>query len=453
MPTKADFEPVPGTARGPITAAPQQSAAAAAPTQRPSLWPKPIPVIGVTGPIGSGKTTFGLLIDPTRTLIYDEENSSKSYEDFGAVRVDVHKELHAKFPAGYKPIQAFEWWLADVRSRPAGKFSVIMLDTVGLIENGLVDYVEANPGAFGHTPAQHKNQNGAMKWGDVSKFWKQTLLDLSARCEAFVFTTHMTDVRANGEATGKLKPKGNKVLMEIASLYLELERKRNSKGETPEQPSAKVIKSRLVTAPVADAATGELKVHRILPPYLPVATPHAIRQYFAKPAGDQLRPDEQLPEEKLSDDDKLQLQAKIAEANARVAESESEKDRRRSAGYAANAAPATMQTEPAAPYVAPAGKATTDQLNKLVGLRGQLFATVAGDESAKRGLWSGILAKRKVTTARDLSTEQAEALIVALIERLNQGNPLYEHFQHKTDNANGSHAAAAAAPATAPGTT
>jgi hypothetical protein len=403
---------------------------------RPPLWPQPIPVIGVTGPIGAGKTIFGLLIDPARTLVYDEENSSKSYEHLGVIRVDVHAELNRRYPNGYKPIQAFEWWANDVRARAApGYFSVIMQDTVALIENGLVDWVEAHPDYFGHTVAQHRAQNGAMKWGDVSKLWKQTCLDLATRCETFVFTTHMADVFKDGERTGKLKPKGNKVLMEIASLYLELERKAGPGGELPQKPTAKVIKSRLVSPPILNKQSGELELLRILPPRMPVATPFAIRQYFANPAGDKLRPEERPPDERLTEDEKLQLQAETARSNARAEELRAERDQRQAGGRMLNANAAVTASTNGTPG-APAQtlqEAMKSEHDKTPGtIEGSQLATLTvfanklwklkGDETreAKEARWQAVLAKAGVSSARELSREAAEDLIAALDGRFRE---------------------------------
>lgn len=417
-------------------AAAQPTAADPPKRSHPPLWPQPIPVIGVTGPIGSGKTMFGLLCDPARTLVYDEENSSKSYGHLGMTRVDIHAELNRRYPNGYKPIQAFEWWANDVRARaPVGCFSLIMLDTVALIENGLVDWVEAHPDFFGHTAAQHRNQNGAIKWGDCAKLWKQTLLDLATRCDSFLFTTHMADVfTKEGDRTGKLKPKGNKVLMEIASLYLELERKPGPGGELPQKPTAKVIKSRLISAPVVNPQTGEIEVLRVLPPRMPVATPHAIRQYFVKPAGDKLAADERPADERLTDDQKLQLQADTARSNARAEELRAEREQRQAANRTLNANAAavngavgpaaagqgmTLQEAMTAEYGKQPRTIDPGQLATLTVLRDKLWK-IKGAETreAREQLWASVLAKVNVKTARDLSRDAAEGLIAALDSRI-----------------------------------
>ena len=72
------------------------------------LWQQPIPVIGLTGEYQSGKTLFGLSISPgPRTLVYDMEKSSLTYESIGFQRVDIGAEMLKLHPKGYAPIKLF----------------------------------------------------------------------------------------------------------------------------------------------------------------------------------------------------------------------------------------------------------------------------------------------------------------------------------------------------------
>ena len=282
------------------------------------LWPKPIPIIGGTGDKGHGKTRFGLSICPgPQTLVYDLEQSSASYDYIGFERIDVQKEMHAKHPKGYKPVQLFTWWLDHIRSIPAGKYRVIMVDPVTDLEAGLADWVEANPQAFGHTAGQYASMSG-IKWGDVKNHEKLVLADICARCECFYFTAHIGTEFKGGKATDQKKAKGKETLFELASLYLWFERKPDSKGAVPNIPAAKVIKSRLEIGNVVD---GEVYSFSVLPPRLEQATPGAIRKYFTSPAGGRpLQAGELAPEERLSEDEKLRLRAQIAADEAIAAQ-------------------------------------------------------------------------------------------------------------------------------------
>lgn len=287
------------------------------------LWPQPIPIIGGTGEYQSGKTRFGVSICPgPATLVYDFEQSSASYEYIGFERIDVQKKMHELFPNGYKPVDLWQWFLKDIRSIPANKYRVIMIDPATDIERGLTDWVAANPAFFGHTFVQYAKMSGIM-WGDVKDYLKMILADICARCETFYFTAHVGREFKGNEATDKLKAKGKSTLQELASLYLWFDRAPNAKGERPNAPRAKVIKGRLEVGSVVD---GEVVAFSVLPPVMPVATPKAIREYFANPAGRKVKLDdaERFVEEKLSEDERLKLRVAMAEANRDAAQAQLE---------------------------------------------------------------------------------------------------------------------------------
>lgn len=286
----------------------------------PPLWPQPIPIIGGTGAVFSGKTRFGVSICPgPQTLVYDLEQSSGSYSYIGFERIDVQKEMHARHPNGYKPIDLFQWWLAHVRAIPAGKYRVIMVDPVTDLERGLTDWVAANPKFFGHTDGQYASMSGIM-WGDVKDYEKMVLADITARCETFYFTAHIgTEFDKNTKkATDRKKIKGKDTLMELASLYLWFDRSPDAQGVRPNAPTATVIKGRLE---IGEVIGDDVVSYSVLPPKLPVATPKAIRAYFANPAGKVgLKESERVKEEVMSADERLRLQAQIAEAERETAQ-------------------------------------------------------------------------------------------------------------------------------------
>lgn len=279
----------------------------------PPLFPKPVPIIGGTGPHESGKTVFGLTICPgPQTLYYDFEQSGASYGELGHHRVNVVEEMRAKHPNGYKPTDLFFWWQAHVKAIPPGKYRVIVLDPATDIERGMTDWVNANPRFFGHTEGQYQKMSGIM-WGDVRDYWKSILGDLSSRCETLYYTAHLGKVFEDNKATGKDKIKGKSTLSELASLFLWFERKADARGVKPNKPAAHVVKSRLMVMKVG--ADGEIEMQQVLPPRMAVATPNELRRAFAIPAGgreiDEL---ERHVEERLSDDDRLRMELAKAEA-------------------------------------------------------------------------------------------------------------------------------------------
>ncbi len=294
-------------------------------TAAPPLWPQPIPIIGGTGLVGSGKTRFGLSICPgPQTLVYDLEQSSASYTYIGFERVDVQREMQkwcaAQNPPrkGYKAIDLWVWFKNHLDHLPANRYRVIMIDPVTDLESGLVDWVDANPGYFGHTAGQYASMSG-IKWGDVKAYEKMALADICAKCETFYFTAHLGAVwGADKKPTGQMKAKGKESLLQLASLYLWFGREPNAQGVKPGAPAAMVMKGRLEVGEVID---GEVISYEVLPPRIPVATPKTIREYFKNPAGKVgLKESEKVKVETLSADDRLKLELAKAEAERDAAQ-------------------------------------------------------------------------------------------------------------------------------------
>ena len=413
--------------------------------QQKPLWSIPIPVLGLTGEFSSGKTLFGLTIDPAHTLVYDEEKSSESYTSLGFTRIDLFAEVSKKHPTGMLPVHVFEWWLQHVRGIKPGEFRVIMLDTVGTIESGLADWVEAHPEQFGKTRAQYLKIS-ALMWGDVKEYWKLILSELATKCETFVFTSHMGEIFSkDGQATGKRKPKGKTTLKELASLYLEMERKANSKGEFPAKPSAKVLKHRLMGHRL-NAETGEIEIVPLVPPRLPVATPHALRQYMLTPPDySRLTDEEKVHPDELSAEDRLGMELAKSQADrdteALKLERMNREDRKselkeqakgqsRSANVkpthatapSANGTPeanGVAHNQAASATAAPStdSKISDEQLAKLVELRQMADAAKSYGPQHRvesTAAWKETLRPYEVMSAKDLSRIQAAALIEKL---------------------------------------
>lgn len=302
-----------------MTAAAANAAAPpASPGSPPPIWPKvPIPVLGVTGKIWSGKTLFLLSIAPgPRTLIYDTEKSSESYQpQIGFDRIDVAEEMARLYPGGYKAIDLFKWWVGHVTTIPAGKYDVIALDVAEEFESGLGDYVWENPVAFGKTRNQFTQMEGIF-WGVMKMALKKILVNIAAKCQTFAFANHMGKVWADKKPTSKDKPKGKSTFMELASLFLQMEREKDASGNVPQKPSAIVLKERLANITIGE--DGELQAVSMLPPRLPVATPAAIKEYLrAKPRDPRAyTAEERAPAVPRSDDERADIKLETAKAEA-----------------------------------------------------------------------------------------------------------------------------------------
>ncbi len=268
-----------------------------------------LPVIGLTGPYGSGKTIWGLEVDcPENTVIWDMEKSSESYEIIypGLVRKDMHDIMGEKFKGSYTPENTYIEWLSQIRALPKDKFTVGILDPASEIEAGLCDYVWNHPKEYGKTTNQFEKSSG-IYWGVVKDLWKRHIMLLATKFTTFVFTVHLRQkYEGNAPLTGVYEPKGKDTLSECASLYLWLERAPNS-----EIPSARILnKNRLCRR---DPVSG--KVRPILPPTLKDGTPNGLRTYLTTPADyANLKPHEKFQKQEISDEDKLAL--RLATANA-----------------------------------------------------------------------------------------------------------------------------------------
>lgn len=408
-------------------------------TVQQALWPQPIPVIGVTGEWQSGKTLFLLSICPgPQTLVYDTEKSSESYAAAGHNRVDVCREMLARYPGGYKPVDVFVWWRDHMRAIPPGRFRVIAIDTASEIEQGLVEWVRQNPTHFGYTHRQF-TESGGLMWGCVNALWKMLLGDLASRCECFAFAVHMGDVWGpGGKPTGKRKAKGKSALYELASLYLALERRPDARGAKPQKPGAVVTKDRVSSLRISDQ--GDLIVTPLFPPRLPEATPGAIRAYMRTPPDYlALRPDELAPERRISDEDRELTRLATAEAERETEAARLERVRLEGARLVQDAALRALASQavaegrapvqvpappvpPAAPATQPTSveangqpaRASREQLERIKRQRGELFDLKGLTGDRARAEWARVLARRGVATAVDLNPGQADELIANL---------------------------------------
>ena len=281
----------------------------------PNIWPNDlrIPIIGVTGKLWSGKTLFQLMIDPEHTRIYDCELSSSTYTGIGAEIISVPEVLQEKYgEKRYTDRQAFEWWKNDIQKIKPGQFSVVGIDPASDIEQGMTDWVESRYSEFGFSSAAKFVSTGGIFWSKVKSEWKKLLVELATKVQTFTFSVHLKQVWKHGKPTDKLAPKGKSTLMELATLYMHLERE-----EDNPIPAGIVLKSRLTNITKTKAG---VKIATILPPRLPRATAEDIRNYILNPPDySKLKEEEQVQERALTADDKLELAKETAEAQKEAA--------------------------------------------------------------------------------------------------------------------------------------
>lgn len=293
------------------------------------LWPDnhSLDVVGVTGEFGTGKTLFCLSIArPDRTLIFDLEMSSKDCPEFekrGLTRIDIPAEMHREFKGKpYSQKQLFLWWLKYIQTIEDGRYDNIILDPANEFEAGLVEWVASRYSEFDYKSRDKFRSMGGVFHSAVKDEWKRIKLMLAQKCQTFSFANHMRGVWVDGESTGDREAKGKDSFFALSSLYLHLDMESDA-----DAPSAVVLKTRMKRT-FFDEETGLVK--KIVPVLrkgqrIPVATPEAIREYIKDPVGDrELRPEEIVKEKVLTDDEKLQLQAKKAHDERLAAEAAKE---------------------------------------------------------------------------------------------------------------------------------
>ena len=291
------------------------SPAAAAPaTPPPPLWPNgfSLPFIAVTGDFGSGKTLFGLMIDPARCVHFDFEKSAETYQQgLQFTRIDMQQRAREKYGnTRLRPIDLFKMFREIYTSLPPGRFRVAVVDDVSSLEEGLVEYVRANPAEFGYTAGQFAKSE-AMVWAAVKSHYKALLLGNGI--ETVVLVCHQRQQFVAGKPTGRREPKGKETVMELSSLFLELDRKPDDKGRTPTAPNATCLKNRLSVF-VLNPQTGEMEPRPVLPPRMSACSPAKIRAYMQTPPDySKLKADERpVAPPNMTDDERAQLAAQTA---------------------------------------------------------------------------------------------------------------------------------------------
>lgn len=262
-----------------------------------AIWPKPMPIVWVIGDAETGKSTFIASIDPvrpgqeTRTLITDLEGSTVAMAaDIPMERIDIRALTEEKCGPDYKLKDLFRIWWDYIKTIEPGKYTVLGVDPSSDLYLGAHAWVKDNPGYFGKPEGAFRGKEGTMyAWGDAKVLWKQIGTMLSAKVQTVVLTSHIKDVYADGERTGKYEARGTD-FRELATLSLWLAREK-VEGK-PDKLWAKVEKSRLTFPIWPEDATEDdepLWVDMLptrLEPKRGQSYPSLIRQYMQAPQPD-----------------------------------------------------------------------------------------------------------------------------------------------------------------------
>jgi len=273
--------------------------------------------IGCTGEFASGKSLFIDRIDTRNTFKIDLEASSDTFNLPFKKYVCLYDEVKTVNSSGIPTaIECFLWFDDMLEKVKTGEYTVVAVDPINEIQSGCYDWVYSNPGKFGRTQGQYDKMT-AMVWGDVKTYLDMRIGMLTNKIETFAYTVHMGQVWKDGKPVeGKMKAKGSDVFRKMADVFFVLSRPVDPKtGRQPDKPigiiAPPIGKCRLVHANPDDCD----EAYPILPPVIKDLTANAIRRYILKPPDyKNLAPDQLVPHYELTDDDKLQMQVRIAEA-------------------------------------------------------------------------------------------------------------------------------------------
>jgi len=289
-----------------------------------------IPIIGLCGGYGSGKTLAGLTLCPEETIEIGVEDSGVTYNLPLKHRFSMYKEVTGKAGVTPKQIECWEWFESILKkiANDELKCRVLLVDPITDLQGGLIDWVKDHAADFKKSASQYEKASGLM-WGDAKGHAKSLLGRISNKC-TLIFTAHMGTVWSGGApVTGKIKAKGIDTFKELASLYVYLTREVDPRtGTQPEKPVGHICpphgKSRLAHS-FLNAETGDWENKAILPPRMDPFTWAKLREYVATPPNyAKLKASEKAEIECLSDDDKLLLESEKARNELEAAQLRSE---------------------------------------------------------------------------------------------------------------------------------
>ena len=382
-----------------------------------TLFEIPLPLVVLTGETASGKSVFPIFatpngLDPTKPpqcVVFDFEDSVGPYvgalnfarHDIRQMMADgIQRETRRAAPTDeqWKKVllesgdvsaspgaSMFRGAVLSLLSIEPGKYLACSIDTFKPLQDGATEWLLLHPEAFGRTANQYQKMKAAILIPDARKMLDSILLvECRSRFEMTVLTYHQkNEWEGQGDSarkTGNRISEAWELADRLATLYATLDRRPKAKGKSaPRKPSGIVTwpygKSRLLKVVNGEPVP-------VLPPRLPVFTAEAIRGYMASPPNyDNLKPDERMPDDALTDDQKLLLKDRIAAAELQT--SENQMSRLELARKAAHEG--RIQTKgqsvsaPTVPGTTPTGPApiTPAQKSEMMGLLKELFATGA----------------------------------------------------------------------------
>jgi len=269
-------------------------------------------LVVATGAWGVGKTTFVCGIDrPENVLMVDFEGkgegvaSQLGVENYFAPTIEMANVMGFE----YKALHAFQRTREILQQMPAGRFTVLILDGLMTLQQGMVEEVKRNPVAYGVKPENAASGSMGGPYPGVGVLLE--MMFAAARTKGVKVIGITTEVGAvwgdRGPLLNKFEMKGQKIINKMSVLTVLL-----VKGAGPgAPPSGIVLKEQLAKTEFKD---GRLVVTKRIPPKLPEASMATVYGYLERPANFAgLRPEEIPSDEELAPFEKTISKQQLAD--------------------------------------------------------------------------------------------------------------------------------------------
>lgn len=242
-------------------------------------------VVLVTGHRGAGKTTFMLQLEsPENILFLDFESKGEGLAlPLGVENYfSVCDECCEVYGFGYRAYHTFRRVKQILEECPKDRFTTLILDNAGVLQDGCLEEVKLDSEKFGIDPERAEKGSWGGAWPGV-KFLLRGLFQLAKSKGIRLIAASFQPGKAWGEKApliNKFKISDVKEWHDMSILSLVL-------GPGTEKgfpaPSALVFKEQLGQLSF-DRETKQHVVKRVLPLKLPIATPAEIYRYLREPA-------------------------------------------------------------------------------------------------------------------------------------------------------------------------